>query len=131
VSEGHRGPVVRRHGAGFAVTVVVATLVALAVLALIIGTAVGLVHSIGSHPTRGHADSVPTPLNLVTVPKVVGLTAPAATSQLTGRGLKVTALLGVSRSVPAGSVMAQSPAGGSPASPRSTVFITVSVGAKG
>jgi hypothetical protein len=131
VNEGQVGPVVRRHGSGFVVTIVVATVVVLAVLALIIGTAIGLVHTLGSHPTKGHGTSAPAPLNLVTVPKVIGLTPHRANAELTGLGLKVTYLLATSRSVPAGSVMAESPAGGSPASRHSTVVLTVSVGVSG
>ena len=68
-----------------------------------------------------------TPL-LVTVPNVVGKTQADATTAITNAGFVLgTVSTAASSTVPAGSVISQSPTGGSTAAPNSAVNITVAV----
>ena len=65
----------------------------------------------------------------VTVPNVVNLTQGAASTAITGAGLTVGPItLTNSPTVPAGSVISQSPAAGTSVAPGSAVSLTVSVG---
>jgi beta-lactam-binding protein with PASTA domain len=65
----------------------------------------------------------------VAVPNVVGLTQSAATSAITGAGLVVGSVSSsTSTTVPAGSVITQSPLGGSQAAPGSSVALIISSG---
>ena len=65
----------------------------------------------------------------VAVPNVVGLTQAAATMVITGVGLVVgTVTTAPSNSVPAGNVISENPAAGTPVSPSSAVNLVVSVG---
>ena len=69
------------------------------------------------------------PISTVNVPNVVGLTQAAATTSLTGAGLAVgTVTTASSPTVPAGSVMNQSPASGTSVAVGSAVSLTVSSG---
>jgi formylglycine-generating enzyme required for sulfatase activity/beta-lactam-binding protein with PASTA domain len=64
-----------------------------------------------------------------TVPNVVGLTQPAASSTITGIGLMVGTVTEIfSATVPLGSVISQMPAAGESASPGTAVNLTVSKG---
>ncbi len=63
------------------------------------------------------------------VPNVVGLSQDDANAVITAAGFKVTTVKATSSNVPAGDVMAQSPAAGVVAPAGSTVTITVSTGA--
>jgi beta-lactam-binding protein with PASTA domain len=79
------------------------------------GTVVALVVSSGPCP--------------VTVPSVAGMTRAAATAAITGAGLTVGAVTeAFSDTVPAGSVISQSPAAGAQAPPGSAVALVVSKG---
>jgi len=81
------------------------------------GTAVALVVSLG-----------PAPVN-VTVPNVVNLTQAAAQSAITAAGLTNGAVTNAnSATVPAGSVISQSPAAGASVAPGTAVALTVSLG---
>ena len=65
----------------------------------------------------------------VAVPSVVGLTQSAATAAITGAGLVVGSVSSsTSTTVPAGSVISQSPLGGSQAAPGSSVALIISSG---
>jgi hypothetical protein len=75
------------------------------------------------------AGAVAPPVN-VTVPNVVGMTQSAASTAITNAGLVVgTITAQSSSSVPAGSVISQSPAGGASAVSGSAVNLVVSTGA--
>ena len=66
---------------------------------------------------------------MVSVPNVVGLTQPAATSAITGAGLVLgTVTMASSATVPKGSVIAQSPVGGTSVAITSAVNLSVSTG---
>jgi len=66
---------------------------------------------------------------MVSVPNVVGLTQPAATSAITGAGLVLgTVTMASSATVPKGSVIAQSPVGGTSVAITSAVSLSVSTG---
>lgn len=65
---------------------------------------------------------------LVTVPDVVGETQAAGTSTIEAEGLVVAVETAYSSTVPAGTIISQSPVGGSSVAPGSTVTITVSLG---
>jgi hypothetical protein len=66
---------------------------------------------------------------MVSVPNVVGLTQPAATSAITGAGLVLgTVTMASSATVPKGSVIAQSPVGGTKVAKTSAVNLSVSTG---
>lgn len=68
--------------------------------------------------------------NDVNVPNVVGMTQAAATTTITAAGLTVgMATMAASNTVPAGSVLSQSPAAGASVAPGSDVNLTVSSGA--
>jgi len=79
-----------------------------------VGTSVALVVSSGPPP--------------VTVPNVVGQTQAAATTALTSAGFTVSVSFAISTTVPGGSVISQTPAGGSSAAGGSNVAIVVSQG---
>jgi hypothetical protein len=64
----------------------------------------------------------------VTVPDVVGTQQAAARQTLTASGLTVTTRQAISNSVPAGTVLAQSPAPGTSVAPATPVTLTVSSG---
>ena len=65
----------------------------------------------------------------VLVPNVVGLTQAAATTSITGAGLKVgTVSTASSSTVPSGSVISESPLAGTPVAAGSSVNLTVSTG---
>ena len=69
------------------------------------------------------------PATLVTVPDVVGQTVATATTNITGATLKVGSItLTASDSTPAGTVISQSPIGGTTAAADSAVNLTVSSG---
>ena len=78
---------------------------------------------------RGSGSVPPPPPVTVTVPNVVGATQAAAEAAITGAGLIVgTVTTATSGSVPAGSVISQSPAANLSVAPNSAVAITVSLG---
>jgi 6-phosphogluconolactonase (cycloisomerase 2 family) len=73
--------------------------------------------------------SGPAPPPQVAVPNVVGATQAAATTAITGAGLKVgTVTMASSKTVPSGSVISESPAAGTKVAPASAVNLTVSSG---
>jgi PASTA domain len=84
--------------------------------------------STGAGPSLPTASAVPSGA-VVTVSNVLGMAVNQATAQLQAMGLQVTVLSGVSRTVPAGTVMAQSPAAGARAASGATVTMVVSAGA--
>jgi beta-lactam-binding protein with PASTA domain len=86
------------------------------------GTGVALGASVGILVSRGAAPEK------VDVPKVVDQTQTAAVSAIEKAGLKANSIAVYSSSTKAGVIVGQSPAGGSKASPGSTVDILVSQG---
>jgi hypothetical protein len=73
-------------------------------------------------------ENSPVPTVGTNVPNVVGQTQAVATTNLTNAGFGVVVATANSGTVPAGSVISQSPAGGTSATTGSTVGIVVSVG---
>jgi hypothetical protein len=72
--------------------------------------------------------SMPCPSTLVVVPNVVGISTPSAAAELSGLNIYVRVIYAYSSSVPAGSVISISPAGGSIVHARSVETITSSRG---
>jgi YVTN family beta-propeller protein len=92
------------------------------------GTAVNLVISSGTEPPV----TPPVPPGNIEVPNVIGLTQAAAANTIRGVGLSVGAILKqYSDKVPAGLVLAQSPAAGAKVAVGTPVSLTVSLGPAG